>query len=490
MSCKNSTYYIRSGNDALANHVATVNDFMADYVSKDDSGHKTAVFERFGHHLVSIYWQKMCRRYRDWSSLGYIYHLSRVTLEVLDSPGIMTAIFTAEDFKVDTGLASVLVKLEDSNKIGEIMEHHPTIRNPSALSHLMSAFRTALEQPADERKIQYTKDICIEFHQLLVAVLWGYGNALQGLCKAVRESKELEADAKLVWEYVHLFWRIAYSRILHRHMAVLETGGTLQIPFSSQEIAYKNYTSFNLDWSWKGADAAPGMQGAGTMPGQDTAQDDNGNDLEKKGDANVRKEEGEGLDSDLKVDGNKDEDKAEEESKKESEEGDRNVENDPDLEDELKSLGRRSGSALAYERWMGMIATPLASLQVISSFCGRQQQQKRPPVKVTLLTSKYVKGTPEHWQDTVRKLVPPASSGDASESKRFDPDVAIAYLKQYSENIPKTMHPPGLKLLMANNFLGRDHCEMGLVAAMLNPRQAFGPDSPLCKLLEVRPHLH
>jgi hypothetical protein len=70
--------------------------------------------------------------------------------------------------------------------------------------------------------VTYVGNTYLEFHNLLVASLLAYKSALKALKKLPTPPTTWTKEIERVWSFALLLWRIAYSRILARHLDVLQ----------------------------------------------------------------------------------------------------------------------------------------------------------------------------------------------------------------------------------------------------------------------------
>ena len=204
----------------------------------------------------------MRQRIKHWSSHVYVYELGK-----LDEGKVRAAFESNRDIigstdRQDSTLGKLLVGVSEDGIIGRIMKAHPDeAAQTLTLPHLVAGFKEGLKT---KKWTPYNERTCFEFHQLLIATLIGYGRAskeLQKAHRAVGKAREKLGDenvpankrASLVqcatdfWEFAHLLWRIAYSRMLHEHLAVLEAQTDLRLPHSNKFIISRaqKFTGFN-----------------------------------------------------------------------------------------------------------------------------------------------------------------------------------------------------------------------------------------------------
>jgi hypothetical protein len=248
-------------NDPPENHAATVVDFINTY-RKTPVTERNLLFETVSHYVLSCGWKKMWKIIDHWSSRGFLQILAATTPRMVqdsyDKFGKDVKRFTN---RRDSSFGRILGSMREE-EIREVMGELPGAdpRHTVQLTKLRAAFHQVLSPVAQpEGKTTYNADTCVEFHQLLVAVLSGYHRALSGFREAwtnvnrnsqgsppngMNKGKELNVEnpmdlhkrtilipyALALWRFTHLLWRIAYSRSLRYHLFVLDAGGCLSLP--------------------------------------------------------------------------------------------------------------------------------------------------------------------------------------------------------------------------------------------------------------------
>jgi len=156
----------------------------------------------------------------------------------------------------DSTLGGLLLKLDDKQEMDNIMSAHPSHwiskqtmnemnkkSGPQQITQLLDAFRSA---PASGATV-YNKDTCADFHQLLVAVLFGYWRALVALQDAKKRTDgnlgDIRVCAEKLWHFTHLLWQIAHSGMIQYHFLVLEAGGKLFIPINTRMKLYTDWAN-------------------------------------------------------------------------------------------------------------------------------------------------------------------------------------------------------------------------------------------------------
>lgn len=311
----------------------------------------------------------------------------------------------------DSAFGRILMSMGKEG-VHEVMMEYPGAdpRNTSQLTNLLAAFAKELGQHS-EGAPTYNADTCLEFHQLLIAVLSGYRRALaafrdawpgadKGDDECTDLKKEMGLDIKstadkseillqradALWRFTHVLWRVVYSRSLRHHLSILDAGARLSLPCNK----------------------------AGRI-----------DDI------------------------------------------------DDDVDAELRRLHRDSQSLLLkFLRWMRLHATPFVSLHTISTFSAREVDGI--DVSFLVLRSPRASSAPmEPWEATVSKLgKQPSTSGIAQSSvdaQVINAQAVIEFLKLRRKdgnldknqlNIFKALSSPDL------GFPGNVHCEAMLASIM------------------------
>jgi hypothetical protein len=376
--------------DPFPNHIATVEDYLRCYKTSPD---KLRFFYCFTQYIVARAWKKMHRRIFSPYSLGYIYSLAKVGGTQLRAKFLAHSPSIPTPKGNDTKLASLLVGMQEEGQISSlIMDSCPSKEFRSQLTSLLSAFADVLKKKENkelsgvpEGTGVYTEATCYEFHQLLVASLMAYANALGALCKAERDLEEhrdmetmktREDCTEKVWQCTYLLWRIACSHIFRQHLVLLRRGLWLHRPIDSQrELSAGELGLFT---------------GLGDAAGKDGDEDAH-----------------------------------------------------PIVDEELQCIrqiyGRGQHSLSMFASWIHLQVDHWVALEVISSFSCKTCAA----VKIRILVAELRGDSMEmdHWETTVRKLASPPRdpfTGQLGSSNipmspadvAFNPEVAIDILKQ------------------------------------------------------------
>jgi hypothetical protein len=259
--------------DPLPNHIATLEEYLAEYKKRKTPKERRRYFFRFAAYLVGQCWMKMRRRILHWSSQGFIHTLGKVNEEELRQ-GFSFCAKSDTATKLpkgrDSALGKLLVGMHEKGEIDSVIMSkcgRPELFS-ERLTNMIATFRELQEPSAEGRRDGlevYNWETCWEFHKLLLATLLAYGRALDELGKldtTIRQNPRwkktelnptelngLKKSCDECAEQVRLcgivLWRIAYSRALHHHAAALR--GTLALPINGQgQLArYQLYTGFS-----------------------------------------------------------------------------------------------------------------------------------------------------------------------------------------------------------------------------------------------------
>jgi hypothetical protein len=271
--------------DPLSNHVATLEEYLAEYKKRKTRRERRLYFFRFAAYLVGQCWMKMRRRILHWSSQSFMRTLGKVNEEELKQ-GLSFCLKWGTVAKLpkgrDSALAKLLIGMQERGQIDSIIMSkcgRPELFSEQ-LTNIIAAFKEMQEPSAEARRDGlevYNEETCWEFHKLLLATLLAYGRALDELGKldaAIRsnpgpkkgelnltEMDRLKKSRDKCAEQVRLcgivLWRIAYSRALHYHAAALR--GTLDLPINGegQLARHQLYTGFScVVGGWDGGGAA------------------------------------------------------------------------------------------------------------------------------------------------------------------------------------------------------------------------------------------
>jgi hypothetical protein len=229
-------------------------DFITAISKSDDEKGKTALFHKFTYYIIACSMRKMQRRIDHWSSDRFIASLAYAGQQVQILYNRFGKRVKQLTHRKDTALGYLLKSMSEDH-IQVVMQEYPSAgpHEVLQLSKLKASFEKVLG-PEPAGATAYNEETCVEFHQLLVAVLFGYRRALKVFHEARENWKSCCANADAVnggmgtentvdtadihlfpfalrfWNFSHLLWRIAYSQTLRYHLAVLEAGQLLFCP--------------------------------------------------------------------------------------------------------------------------------------------------------------------------------------------------------------------------------------------------------------------
>ena len=356
----------------------------------------------------------------------------------------------------------------------------------------------------------YSEESCFEFHQLLVAAIFGFGETLELLHKHRHlPCMERARYIQMVVQLGNLLWRIADSRILGHHLTLLQSGSFLSTPSPKEKEVYRTFASF-----------VPLRKASSKRPtdfgGQPTEVIDGGDVSGKDTETEASKEEKGGHEGDDETEtsmGDKGDRKAvsetettigdegEAENVGETEEG--QWEEEDDIGQEVKSmiealpiheanLGMEpskiidrlmAGKALMFQRWLRLLVNHWAALDIISAHGSKSSHD----IQIKLITARHpdtyadqgMKMNP--WRDTIRWLAAylECYPNALAPGTKFDADACISMLEKYLEH--KTPHHTLINAFNyepenPNNLSGTYHCEAVLAVIIylgLNPKGGY-----------------
>ena len=246
---------------------------MTEYRNTQIERQRTEMFERFTRYIISRCWRKMRRRINHVSSLGFLYILRRMDASTIERAfaDFHNTGMKPPRLRKDSNLGNLLISFTEE-QVETVMKHHPATEgsHPDAgptgvylrLSRLRSAFAKVLK-PGSQLLTAYDAATCVEFNQLLVATLFGYASSLRQLRDAnatrnefrtEKENEVLRQAALDVWNFAHILWRIAYSRILLYHLMVLHNKKLLVLPKDFTDNARMKSTH-NAPFAWPSQEA-------------------------------------------------------------------------------------------------------------------------------------------------------------------------------------------------------------------------------------------
>jgi hypothetical protein len=352
----------------------------------------------------------------------------------------------------DEPLGQLLISLHHNQAIDRIMNHLPPRSDSGTrgITNLLVAFEkittpvSGTETPQDA---WYNEATCVEFHHLLVATLFGYGQALGDFHDAkgtgtgeASTPEELEQCALKLWDLTHLLWRIAFSGIVQYHFWVLDSSGFLYTPVAGGKGSYEAAVPFAKKKTREGS-------------------------LKVTNIANTDTEE----DSEFQ----------------------RLTTHDPRQSQQGKRDLYGTPAALAFRRWMRLHVSHFTALNILSTFSFGPGVQRIEDFKISLLSVKHP-GPPiqilkEEWEDVIRNLVPPPAHAEAL--RPFDAQAVINMINNLintpedGKDLSTIMTTFRQKSLISS---GTVHCEAALASFV---KYAL-PTAEFIGVIKVRSHLH
>ena len=187
----------------------------------------------------------MYRRITHWSTLGFLRNLGGLEERRLRDIFRKHSHNLPRSTRRDTALCNELRNIEAEGMLSTVMSSHPVKPTPEP-RRLMA---TLLEVQSSPNQVEglgaYTEETCFEFHQLLIAAIFGFGKALRSLHDHRKLSYvERSRYIQVVVQFGNLLWRIAFSRILGHHLTLLQSGSFLSIPNRDEEESCRTYAFF------------------------------------------------------------------------------------------------------------------------------------------------------------------------------------------------------------------------------------------------------
>ena len=206
------------------------------------------LFHSFTPYITASCRDKMYRRINNWASDGFIFFLCRVKNESIQN------VFVQEN---------LLPSKRRDNALGEMLQEPTLLKRaskeyrapensqpgpPPTFGRLACKFKLA-EGEGDRICTIYSEDICVEFHQLLVATLLGYKRTLAAFTAAMGKMEytdEIRENLAIEFHrFSRLLWRIACSQMLSQHLRMLGASGLLPLPVESDKCVYQRYMNKN-----------------------------------------------------------------------------------------------------------------------------------------------------------------------------------------------------------------------------------------------------
>lgn len=230
-------------NDPLPNHVATLEDYLAKYRTTDLE-RRTTLFYNFSKYILITSWRKLLHRMDTSHSKFFIDDLSKVGEQDILAAFTEHSASLPEASRSDYAIAGLLLGMEKEEMQRLV---------PAGLPNLLAAFARLREAKSGQAPMglgAYSATTCYEFHQLLIASLIAYRDALRAFgmeltgLNVLANTKDRDEDelrkcqcrvkqcAEWLWKCYYLLWRISFSQMLPHHLALLSKGQCLSFPGS------------------------------------------------------------------------------------------------------------------------------------------------------------------------------------------------------------------------------------------------------------------
>ncbi|KIM74436.1 hypothetical protein PILCRDRAFT_801129 [Piloderma croceum F 1598] len=452
--------------DNLANHVATVADYYA--ACKQSAASNTThdaphannyMFGDFSHYLVASCWRKMHKRVIHWTSLGFLDILSK--LDEAQLPKIFDDHYATlqPSLYSDLCLFEELCRLKAGSKDGvnmldQIMKFHPmSASKPQSSSkpeRLVEALRQLQQGPSTPSLGAYTRDTCYKFHRLLIATIFCYGTTLKHFNKHYSDGNKESCE------------HIAYD--------ILQVGNLLWKPRDEGDHTKPDDNDFHLDGK-KGNEAVGARQDhVHEGSGKGAAKDGEGRDETVGEVVNEQgSQEGGGMIGAHGVDEDIDEDMDEE----------FHGMTQP-IRSSAKDKVLEPGRALMFQRWMHLLVSHWASLEVITAHA---RNPSSDIIAVGLISTRYPDTAADgrkmnHWKTTICQLNPTLLS-ELADRWIFDHEAIISILENHmkTDSCHHIKHAFNYDPDDPDKFSATYHCE-GLLAVFITWATAPPEGSP------------
>ncbi|KIM77545.1 hypothetical protein PILCRDRAFT_617712 [Piloderma croceum F 1598] len=513
--------------DDPTDHIATVADYYAackqsatSNTTPDVPNTKNYMFSDFSRYLVASCWRKMRKRVIHWTSLGFLHILGKLDKARLQKIFDDHHTTLEPSSRMDTRLFEELRRMsagseDDVDVLGQIMKSYPISasepQSSSKPARLIEAL-SQLQQGQSKHPLgAYTRDTCYEFHRLLVATIFCHGEMLKRFNKHYSDGnkKGCEQFANNILQVGTLLWRIAYSRLLFHHFSLLQAGAFLDLPTRASEYDYRAYaSSFAHQCCGKHKD-----EGDRTKPDDNDIHLDGKNGNEAVGARQDHVHEGsgkgaakgsEGWDETVGevVDeqgsqegagaigahgGDQDEDKTVDEP------ADQGI--DDDMDEEFRGMTRplrsstegevsEPGRALTFQRWIRLLVSHWASLEVITAHA----RDSPDIITMGVISIKHPDTAPDrgmkmnHWKTTIREL-DPTLLVEPSDMDIFDGEAVISVLEKHmqTDDCHKIKVAFNYEPDDPNKFSAAHHCEMVMAGVIT---RATAPPEGTPRLLD------
>ena len=181
----------------------------------------------------------------NWMSKGFIYALTHVSWDLLESRGMLSRSSPKSDCSNKGLYSEVSTLCQTDGAVQRLMDLLKPIEFPFACGQLMPDNLNNLLATLEDEKVEgstqsaYNEMSCIQFHCLLIALLIGYVKALQeydGLYKLEGQILQGKGDIKreeltpkmrdsqrLIWMYGRFIWTITTSGMFDAHLQAMTT---------------------------------------------------------------------------------------------------------------------------------------------------------------------------------------------------------------------------------------------------------------------------
>jgi len=443
---------------------------------------KDDMFKKFSQYIITRCWPKMWQHVDSWSSKGFIYCLANIPEDTIRYAFSRYQESPQQDLKrTDYGFATTFMQTVKHGLVKEILKARPS--PGGKLDHLTAALTKVVKIEEGKEKgkgkgkgkgeqklepeepiILYDTQTCTEFHNFLVAILIAYGKALAEFSTVMTSQSALkikQQNAINFWNIAIMLWKTAHSQILQQHLTTLQMIGCLSMPNFSKKDMYKAFVNWQDEGKGKGKGKGKGM-GMGHGQGEDQ-----------------RKDNGEG-----------------------------NGEEEDEVTLEV-GLGKQYSSdqpyvdqAVAYQRWIRLLAHHFISLDILSKYCNRSGNQR---IEISLLAVQHpcLKDTMD-WLPVIRKLGSHSRLRAARSPTDINLDVEriIKVLQEYIGSIATNSSAGTNKNSSkehsicnafhcgpASVYFGEVHSEVVLASARKYP-DLVAMDRGYLNILAVRPQLY
>jgi hypothetical protein len=196
-------------------------------LTKKDPETRQYLSDRFFDYLLASCWRKMNERVTRWWFIGALYHLHDCTRNVEDAykschKECMDLVAHRFPKANDRDLVTTLEDCFSHKGLTLIQESYL----PDELKSLSELKLACIEQKHHPFTI-YDESNCLQFHQLLLAILLGYVKALQGIKKNGSVTSTLLSRLQIMASVLLI---LTESQAFQLHITILGAAGLLQTP--------------------------------------------------------------------------------------------------------------------------------------------------------------------------------------------------------------------------------------------------------------------